>query len=163
MNTLSFFSSKGFPTPRLPHCLHALGLESGHIPDSAITASSEIAVNGKAANARLHLQNGLGAWTTLKLDKFQWLQVNFGNWTTVGRVAIQGRYMAAEWVTSLSLSSSYDGMFFDDYQEEGSKKVCFRKCHQFNLMLRDKRLHFYIEFKIANMPISPRKIKLTIN
>ena len=101
-------------------------MESGHIPDSAITASSEIAVNGKAANARLHLPTGgqgLGAWTALKLDKFQWLQVNFGNWTTVSRVAIQGRYVAAEWVKSFNLSSSYDGVFFDDYQEEGSKKV----------------------------------------
>ena len=106
-------------------------------------ASSEIPVNGKAANARLHLQDGghgLGAWTALKQNKFQWLQVNFGNWTTVGRVAIQGRYVAAEWVKSFSLSSSYDRVFFDKYKEEGSEKVCFRKCHQFNLMLRDKRL-----------------------
>lgn len=65
----------------------------------------------------------LGAWTAQTQDKFQWLQVKFDNWTQIGRVAIQGRYNVMEWVSSFSLSFGYDGVFFQDYQEEGLKKV----------------------------------------
>ena len=120
----SFF--KGFPIPTLPACLRALGLESGKIPDSSMVASSEFDVARKAASGRLHLQDGggrLGAWTARKLDEFQWLQVNFLNWTSVGRVAIQGRFVVAEWVTNFSLSFGYDGVFFQHYREGGLKKV----------------------------------------
>ena len=93
-----------------------------------MVASSEIDIARKAANARLHLQDGggrIGAWTPRKQDEFQWLQVQFVNWTTVGRVAIQGRYIGAQWVSSFSLSSGYDGVFFEDYQERGLKKVIY--------------------------------------
>ena len=121
-----FLFFKGFPIPTLPACLRALGLGSGKIPDSSMVASSEFDVARKAASGRLHLQDGggrLGAWTARKLDGFQWLQVNFLNWTSVGRVAIQGRFVVAEWVTSFSLSFGYDGVFFQHYQEGGFKKV----------------------------------------
>lgn len=101
-------------------------MESGDIPDSAISASSEINIDRKAANARLHFQDDagrIGAWTARANDEFQWLQVNFSNWTTVGRVAIQGRHAIQEWVSSFSLSFGYDGVFFEDYKEDGHKRV----------------------------------------
>lgn len=101
-------------------------MENGYIQDSAITASSEVADDRRAANGRLNLQDGegkIGAWIPRKQDDFQWLQVNFCNWTTVGGVGIQGRYNAPEWVSSFSLSFGDDGVFFEDYQEDGSTKV----------------------------------------
>ena len=116
----------GFPTPTFPACLRALGLESGAIPYSAISASSEIDIARKAANARLHFQGEkgrIGGWTSRINDEFQWLEVNFGNWTSVGRVAIQGRHAVMQWVSTFSLSFGFDGVFFDEYKEEGHKKV----------------------------------------
>ena len=43
----------------------------------------------------------------------------------VTKVATQGRQDGAWWVTSYSLSYSYDGVFFEDYKEDGIVKVFY--------------------------------------
>ena len=85
------FIKIGFPTPKPPVCLEALGMQNGEIRDSAITASTEYNAYYKAMNGRLHfLRRGerYGAWVAKKSDAFQYLQVDFGDLTKVTRVAI---------------------------------------------------------------------------
>ena len=105
-------------------------MQNGRIPDSAIMASSEYNTVSKAINSRLHFLfrsgTNYGAWIAKTNDVFQYLQINFGNWTKVTRVAIQGRQDADQWVTSFSLSYGYDAVFFKDYNENDAKKVIGR-------------------------------------
>ena len=106
-------------------CLEALGMHDGRIPDSAITASSEYGTAYKAINGRLHFlyrSGRIGAWAAKTSDVFQYLQINFGDWTKVTRVVIQGRQDANQWVTSFSLSYGDDDVFFKTYKS-GTKKV----------------------------------------
>lgn len=77
-------------------------------------------------NGRLHFQAGpgkYGSWAVSKNDKFQYFQVNFGDWTKVTKVATQGRQDGAWWTTSYIIASSSDGVFFVDYKENGAVKV----------------------------------------
>ncbi|XP_078348538.1 uncharacterized protein LOC144633566 [Oculina patagonica] len=113
----------GFPTPEPSVCLEALGMQNGEITDSAITASTEYY---SAFNGRLHFLSGsgrVGGWVAGKIDENQFLQVNFGDWRKVSRVAIQGRQDADEWVKSFSISYGNDSVFFEDYKEDSVKKV----------------------------------------
>ena len=109
--------------PKPPVCLEALGMKDGRIPDSAIVASSEYGSAYKAINGRLHFlkrSSRIGAWAARTNDVFQYLQVNFGDWTKVTRVVIQGRQDTDQWVASFSLSYGSDDIFFKAYK--GSKK-----------------------------------------
>ena len=120
------FIQIGFSKPKPPVCLEALGMQNGRIPDSAITASTEYNYAAKAMNGRLHflfMSGRYGAWIAQKNDKFQYLQVDFGDWAKITRVAIQGRQDADQWVKSFSLSYGYDPIFFEYYKEDEAKKV----------------------------------------
>ncbi|XP_020615957.1 lactadherin-like [Orbicella faveolata] len=116
--------SDGFPTPKPPLCLEALGMQNKQIPDSAITASSEYR---SASYGRLHFLRRswqvTGGWVAQWNDKDQFFQVNFIDWRKVTRVAIQGRVDEDQWVESFSLSYGYDSVLFQDYTEEGVKRV----------------------------------------
>ena len=101
-------------------------MEDEVIPDSAITASTEFDVAHQARNGRLHFQGGggrLGSWSANISDNLQWLQINFGNWTKVAGLAIQGKHLTDQWVESFSISFSYDGVLFKDYSEGSNKTV----------------------------------------
>ncbi len=104
-------------------CLDALGMQSERIPNSAITASTG---SHSAINGRLHFlsrSGRVGGWVARQHDENQFLQVNFGDWRKVTRVAIQGRQDFDQWVKSFSLSYGYDSVIFEDYKEESVKKV----------------------------------------
>ena len=94
----------------------SLGLENNDIPNSAITASSELYF--KPSRGRLYQQ---GSWIAAINGAEQWFQVEFVNWTKVTGVAIQGcTYRFWNWwVTKFKLAYSYDGEFFSDYREDG--------------------------------------------
>ena len=104
-------------------------MESGDIPDSAITASSSANDNSFAPSVgRLHfLSSGSGkhgSWAAGANNLMQWFQVDFGSWTKVSAVATQGRQDSNQWVKTFSLSFSYDGVFYENVNNEhGSKKV----------------------------------------
>ena len=101
-------------------------MQSGKIPDSAITASTEYNANYKAMNSRLHFKRAggrYGAWVAKKSDAFQYLQVDFGDLRKVTRVAIQGRQDLDQWVKRFSLSYGNDSMSFKYYNEDNKKKV----------------------------------------
>ena len=113
---------QGFSTPKPPQCMDALGMESGNISDSAITAStSYTAVSLAPSVGRLHfLSSGsgkYGSWAAEANDKNQWFQVDFGSWTKVTAVATQGRQDADQWVKNYKLSFSYDGVFYKNVNE----------------------------------------------
>ncbi|CAH1256880.1 EDIL3 [Branchiostoma lanceolatum] len=109
-----------------------LGMESGAIPDSHITASTthpDCATN----KARLHSpeegrtsQGGwAGAWcANYPLNTNQWLQVDMGAETTVAGVITQGRPAGNQWVKSYKLRFSIDGTTWSTYLDKlGREKV----------------------------------------
>ena len=113
-----------------PVCLEALGMQNKQILDSAITASSYWYGENKAYYGRLHFlpsssQVG-GGWLSKWNDKDQFLQVHFGGWRKVTRIAIQGREDENQWVESFSLSYGYDSVSFQDYTEDEVTKVSKR-------------------------------------
>ena len=103
-------------------------MENKQISDAQISASSLSDENSSPSKARLHLnedQNlpGGGGWSALKNDLHQWLQVDLGGYTTLTRVATQGRTGSNEWVTNYKLQYSDDGMNFQFYKEHGDKSA----------------------------------------
>ncbi|KAL9953924.1 hypothetical protein ACROYT_G041399 [Oculina patagonica] len=81
-------------------CQPALGIESGAILDSQMSASSEYNADHGAAMARLHRTIGAGSWVAGTNDVNQWLQVDLLNDDTkVTGVATQGRSSDNHWVT----------------------------------------------------------------
>ncbi|XP_068677063.1 uncharacterized protein [Montipora foliosa] len=111
-----------------PDCISPLGMESGIIYDDQISASSQMDDNSAASRARLDMKkDGVkqGGWVALQNDLSQWLQVDLGSYTTITRLATQGRDEYDMWVTKYTLQYSYDGVTYLIYKQRGtrSKKV----------------------------------------
>ncbi|RMX52485.1 hypothetical protein pdam_00013777, partial [Pocillopora damicornis] len=101
-------------------CDTPLGIQSGDIPNSDITSSSEWDANHGPSNARINRPAGggkTGAWSARANDMKQWIQVNLRQLTRVTKVAIQGRQDHPQWVTAFKISYSLDGKHFK-YQEK---------------------------------------------
>ncbi|CAH3038827.1 unnamed protein product [Porites evermanni] len=124
-----FGCSDGFATPKPPQCMEALGMQSGDIPDSAITASSSANAFSHAPSVgRLHFLSAgsgrYGSWAAGANNAQQWFQVDFGSWTKVTAIRTQGRQDSSQWVKTFSISYSYDSVFHKTvYNEHGSKKI----------------------------------------
>lgn len=101
----------------------SLGMESGAILDSQITASSEHSPPLAPRRARLNSQVDGGSWSALVIDVNQWLQVDFLQNVTLSKVATQGRDSSPQWVLSYLLSYSMDGSAFENYKQCGADKV----------------------------------------
>ena len=104
-------------------------MESGVISDSQISASSQWNDNHAANRARLNIKltgNLKGGWSARHMNLHQWLQVDLGGYTTVTRVATQGRNGHDQWVTKYRLLYGDDGVTFHLYKEPGdtAAKVC---------------------------------------
>jgi len=100
-------------------CFLPLGMESGHLSDSAISASTYHDANHIPQFSRLNkipASGKAGAWCTRTNNGNEWLQVYFGRETTVTKVATQGRYDGDNRVTSYSLSYSVDGSHWAWYR-----------------------------------------------
>ena len=99
----------------------ALGMESGAILDGQISASTEYSDEYLASYGRLNYQDRW-AWSSLKNDPDQWLQVdvNSQHIRVVG-VATQGNrpYLDQEFVTKYKLQYGNDGQVFYYYREQG--------------------------------------------
>ena len=116
-------SISGAESPKVPV---PLGMESGAIFDSQITASSVYNVNLAACNAKLHFkgsQNPLrrAGWVTGVKNTNQWLQVDLQQTTRVIGIATQGRHDHDQWVTKFKLQYGGDGLFFRVYKPNGDK------------------------------------------
>lgn len=98
----------------------------GSISDIQITASSQLDGNHSASQARLHFKADgykVGGWSALTSDSNQWLQVDFGSYTKVTRLATQGMDGYNQWVTKYMLQYSDDGMSFHLYKEATSSSA----------------------------------------
>jgi len=113
-------------------CIEPLGMDSGVIPDSQITASSVNSNNQSPARARL---NNLG-WTAALDDLASWLQIDLGSYNIVTRLASRGSSQSVirSWVTSYRLQHSDDGFMFLFYQEP-----------------RDTSAKVYLDFMCSNI------------
>ena len=101
-------------------CSLPLGLENGHVPDAAFSASSSHQAKYAPARARLNIQGnskGYGAWCAKTNDGKQWLQIAFGELVRVTKVATQGQQDNNHWVTKFTLSYSVDGIHWAEYKE----------------------------------------------
>ncbi|KAL9962227.1 hypothetical protein ACROYT_G031309 [Oculina patagonica] len=111
-------------------CGESLGMESGKIKDSEISASSEWDANHAAPQARLNFQAGqgkTGSWSAKYNDQAQWLQVDLKTEAKVNGIATQGRNALSQWVTSYKLQYSSDGVFFEFYkQQDGQPEKVFQ-------------------------------------
>ena len=96
-------------------CKEPLGMQSGVIHDSQITASSVNNNNQSPVQARLFK---LG-WTAAFDDLKSWLQIDLGSYKIVTRLATRGssQSVTGSWVTSYRLQYSDDGFMFHFYQE----------------------------------------------
>ncbi|KAL9978605.1 hypothetical protein ACROYT_G016141 [Oculina patagonica] len=100
-------------------CFLPLGMESSHLPDNALSASTYHDARFIPQRSRLNTipaSGKLGAWCTRTNNGKEWLQVYFGRETTVSKVATQGRYDGDNWVMSYSLSYSVDGSHWSWYR-----------------------------------------------
>ena len=97
-----------------------VGLESGKVPDSEITVSSERDPDWSKLNARL---NSPLAWAPAENDTDPWLQIEFDSTFVITAIMTQGRANLDQWVTSYTVSSSMDGASWTDYQDINTNTV----------------------------------------
>ena len=113
------------------NCTQPLGMQSGTISDCQISASSERKFHFGPANARLRFSGTdvrVGAWVAGTQDRNQWLQVDFGNETTVTGIDTHGRASERcpkcnDWVEKYNVAYSQDNVTFHQYKEDGQVKV----------------------------------------
>ena len=105
-------------------------MENGAIADAQISASSQYDRNSGPQSARL---NGRGGWRPRINNRDQWLQVHLEKYTTVSRIATQGRssrrYRPYS-VTSYRLQYSDDGVNYHSYKARGQDSVKVRSVGQ---------------------------------
>ncbi|XP_030837357.1 lactadherin-like [Strongylocentrotus purpuratus] len=89
-----------------------LGLESGALPDSAFSESSCYSASQCSRSGRL---NSATVWAAYSADQYQWMQVQFESSYIVTAITTQGRNNADQWVTSYTISSSFDNTDWTDY------------------------------------------------
>eukprot|EP00057_Strongylocentrotus_purpuratus_P013275 XP_011667749.1 PREDICTED: lactadherin-like [Strongylocentrotus purpuratus] len=96
-----------------------VGLESGKVPDSAITVSSEFGPGVSKQHVRL---NNHSAWVPEGADEDPWLQIEFDSTFVITAIMTQG-WSNDQWVTSYTVSSSMDGASWTDYQDINTTTV----------------------------------------
>ena len=108
-----------------PACVSskALGMESGKIPNQAINASSFLNNNHKPSYGRLNINKHHCSWTPKLKEKNAWLQVDFGQLTTVTGIATQGKCNENHWMTSCWISYSNDGKNWVYFQQARKNRV----------------------------------------
>ncbi|XP_028413903.1 lactadherin-like [Dendronephthya gigantea] len=102
-----------------------LGMQSGKIPDSAITASSSYNENYKPYYGRLKRPGPSCSWAPTTGGRVgSWFQVDLGKMTTVTGLATQGQSCGySEWATTYSVSYSTNGNKWTLYEESGVPKI----------------------------------------
>ena len=100
-------------------------MQSGAIPDSHITASSQQSDGSAAPRSRLYISRTgslQAAWIPSAHDQDQWLQIDIGELLcVVTAVATQGKGDYWRWVTSYKLQySDKNATDFQFYTEQGS-------------------------------------------
>nr|XP_058953353.1 uncharacterized protein LOC131780773 [Pocillopora verrucosa] len=97
-----------------------LGMESGTIPDSDITASSVQSANTPAKNGRLNYTSG-SSWCAGTGDTNPYLQIDLKTLHIICAVSTQGNSKADQWVKTYKLQLSTDGTTWTNYTELGGQ------------------------------------------
>ncbi|XP_030850268.1 lactadherin-like [Strongylocentrotus purpuratus] len=98
-----------------------VGLESGKVPNSAISISSRYNYKLGKPKARL---NSPSAWVPKDDDEDPWLQIKFNSAYVITAILTQGRADSPDqWVTSYIVSSSMDGASWTHYQDINTNTV----------------------------------------
>ncbi|EDO41952.1 predicted protein, partial [Nematostella vectensis] len=108
-----------------------LGMESGEISDSAITASSYYlqGVNTYSMPCYARLNNvdqpGIsnGAWLAHNFQAGEYIEIDLGRNVAVTGVATQGKPIGSDWVTSYKISYKTDLTAWFVVKEDGQDKV----------------------------------------
>ena len=117
-----------FPSSSAPSKL-ALGVEDRRIPDGSFSASSSWNRDFAPKQARLNLAKRgrlYGAWAARRNNRAQWLLVDITKLARVVGFATQGRQDYNQWVMSLRISYSRDGIRFLYYSERRRPKVLYQ-------------------------------------
>lgn len=107
----------------LEYCDAPLGMTTGAIADSQISVSSSYDSHHDKRSARINTFVAQTAWCAKQSTNGQYLQVNFGQLTTVTAVATQGRANSGQWVTLYRIVYSTDGRNWITHKEKGQIKV----------------------------------------
>ena len=103
----------GFTPPEIT-CAEPLGIESGKVPSSAMTSSSDYNQYCQADRGRLNevIEGSYyGGWSpqTSSASRGQFLQIDLGQNVKVTRIATQGRYNVGWWTKTYTLSYRIQG------------------------------------------------------
>lgn len=99
-------------------CSQALGLESGKVSDSQLSASSHFPNSLSPSEGRL---NNKKAWCTYLSD--QYLQIDLLKVRHVSALATQGyKGSLSNYVKTYEIGYSYDGVKWFDYEDDSGKK-----------------------------------------
>uniref|UniRef100_A0A8C6KZF5 receptor protein-tyrosine kinase n=1 Tax=Nothobranchius furzeri TaxID=105023 RepID=A0A8C6KZF5_NOTFU len=115
----------------LEHCRYALGMEDGRIKDEDITASSQWYDTTGPQYARLHCDNGDGAWCPkgpLEPSDSQYLQIDLKKLTFLTLIGTQGRYagnLGKEFAQEYRLNYSRDGQLWKSWKNRQGQGVLF--------------------------------------
>ena len=104
-----------------------MGVQSGWLPDTSFSASSQDDDRLAPFLGRLHNVEKGGnwmPWAARALDKYQWWQVDLGKTMKITMVATQGDANNNAWVTSYFVAYSRDGEKFQNFMENNQTKVC---------------------------------------
>ncbi|XP_031573542.1 lactadherin-like, partial [Actinia tenebrosa] len=105
--------------PTLP-----LGMMSGEIPDSLVTASTSwTGLPGSYGRLHWTKYGSNQVWSAGTLDTNQWLQIDLSRMEFVTAIATQGRHAHNQRVTSYYLSYGNDTVLWTEYLEGGVRKV----------------------------------------
>nr|CAB3263784.1 lactadherin-like [Phallusia mammillata] len=134
-----------------------LGLKTGFIPDSAFSASSELARAYKASNARLDRQEievplQVGAWLSETNTVGEWLQINLNNLTTITGVITQARNTELHWVTKFNI----------DYKSEGNGNWNVVRDASSNTEFRGNQDNYIKKTNMFDQPVQAIQIRLTV-
>ncbi|XP_072025096.1 retinoschisin-like [Amphiura filiformis] len=106
-------SPKGTLMSELAACSNVLGLETGAIIDSRLTASSELNISAASADAAQARLNNQGAWVAATDDLNQWLKISLYRQINITGVQIQGNPNADQWVTKFKVEGSLGNDIWD--------------------------------------------------
>ncbi|PFX30100.1 Receptor-type tyrosine-protein phosphatase F [Stylophora pistillata] len=99
-----------------------LGMRSGTIPDSNMTASSVQSASTLAKNGRLNYTSG-SSWCARTSDSNPYLQINLQTLHIICAVSTKGNSQADQWVKNYTLQFSMNGTTWTDYKKGGQIKV----------------------------------------
>ncbi|XP_078378069.1 uncharacterized protein LOC144661244 [Oculina patagonica] len=113
---------RGYICKQPLECSAALGMASGAINNSQLTASSSLAPSYGPAMARL---NSLSAWCTSNGQSAQYIQVDLLTETRLTKIATQGFNLngVSSFAKTFTVQTSDDGVNFNTYQKNGKDWV----------------------------------------